>query len=155
MCALAKKIPAVQMKLQAHINTLMLHSIWAGYTENIIKPFFRLLVHESNPSTMLLRGKKRHFHFFFLVQPAVIADISISSLWWHSRGPIFLWGCRCHSSDHLAVRAAGSVRGRAALVLEVKLLTPHQSEGGLAARLAAGLTDSGTCGPARRCIAAA
>lgn len=154
MCALAKKIPAVQIKLRAHINTLMLHNIWVGYIENIIKPFFRLLVHESNPSTMLLRRKKGHFHFF-LVQPAAIADISISSLWWHSRGLILLWGCRCHSSDHLAARAAGSVRGRAALVLEVKLLTPHQSEGGLAPRLAAGLTDSGTCGPARQCTAAA
>lgn len=151
MCALAKKIAAVQVKLQAHINTLMLHNIWVGNIESIIKLFFRLLVHESNPSTMLLRGKKRHFHFF-LVQPAVIADISISSPWWHSN---LLWGCRCHSSDHLAVRAAGSVRGCAALVLEVKLLTPHQSEGGLAPRLAAGLTDSGMCGPAHRRITAA
>lgn len=150
MCTLAEKIPAVQIKLQAHINTLMLHNIWVGYIENIIKPFFRLLMHESNPSTMLLRGKKRHFHIFFLVQPAVIADISISSLWWHSRGLILLWGCRCHSSDHLAAKAAGSVRGRTALVLEVKLLTPHQSEGGLAPRLAAGLTDSSTCGPTHR-----
>lgn len=59
MCALAKKIPAVQIKLQAHINALMLHNIRVGYIENIIKPFFRLLVHESNPSTMLLRGEKK------------------------------------------------------------------------------------------------
>lgn len=65
MCALVKKIPAVQIKLQARINTLMLHNIWVGYTENIIKPFFRLLVHERNPSTMLLRGEKKDTSIFF------------------------------------------------------------------------------------------
>lgn len=65
MCVLAKKIPAVPIKLQAHINTLTLHNIWVGYTENIIKPLFRLLVHESNPSTMLLRGEKKDTSIFF------------------------------------------------------------------------------------------
>lgn len=105
--------------------------------------------------------KKRRRNFHVSLQPAVISNISISSLWWHREDSTFSGVIDVTQQQQLrsfAVRAAGlaaSVCGRAALLLEVKFLTSHQSKGGLAPQLAAGLPDKSTCGLACRCITVA
>lgn len=101
--------------------------------------------------------EKRKKHHVSL-QPAVIADIFLSSLWWLREDSPFS-RVRHVTQQQLrsfAERAAAglpaSVCGCAALLLEEEFLTSHQSEGALAQQLAA---DKRTCGLTQRCITVA
>lgn len=92
--------------------------------------------------------ENRNFHVS--PQPAVIVNISISSLWWHREdSPLSrVIDVTQQQFRSFAVRAAemlASVCGSAALLLEVEFLTSHQSAGALAQQLAAGLADKRTC----------
>lgn len=98
---------------------------------------------------MLLVTKTEKW-FCVSLQPAVIDNISISSLWWHRENSPFsrVKDVTQQQLGSFAVRAAGlaaSVSGSAALLLEVEFLTSHLSEGTLAQQLAAGLPDWRTC----------
>lgn len=92
--------------------------------------------------------EKRNLHVS--LQPAVIANISKSSLWWLRGDAAFsrVVGVTQQQLTSFAVRAAGPaarVCWSAALLLEVEPLTSHQSEGAVAPRLAGGLPDKRTC----------
>lgn len=158
MCTFEKNIPAVKIKLEVRINTFILQPNVIGslrldtcqnMPQNLFMSCFGLPLHETISSTMLLvmKKKKEKRNFHVSLQPAVIANISISSLWWHREDSTFsgVIDVTQQQLRSFAVRAAGlaaSVCGRAALLLEVKFLTSHQSKGGLALQLAAGLPDN-------------
>lgn len=156
MCTFEKNIPAVKIKLEVRISTFILQPNVIGslrldtcqnVPQNLFTSCFGLPLHETVSSTMLLvmkkKMKKRRRNIHVSLQPAVISNISISSLWWHREDSTFSGVIDVTQQQQLrsfAVRAAGlaaSVCGRAALLLEVKFLTSHQSKGGLASCRAA------------------
>lgn len=102
--------------------------------------------------------KKRYFHVS--LQPAVISNISISSLWWHREdstfsGVIDVTQQQLRSFAARAAELAALVCGTAALLLELKCQTAHQSKGDLAPQLAPGLRENSVCGKACWCITVA
>lgn len=99
---------------------------------------------------------KRNFHVS--LQPAVTANTSISSLWWHRADSPFSGVTDVTQLRSFAVRAAGlaaPVCVSAAPLLEVEFLTSHQSGGAPAQQLAAGMPDERTCGLTWWCITVA
>lgn len=166
-----KNNPAGRRKLEMNtfICDLMLldHCDWEGdiqnMPQNLFMSCFRLALHEAISSTMLLvmeKKKKRRRYFHVSLQPAVISNISISSLWWHGEdstfsGVIDVTQQQLRSFAARAAELAALVCGTAALLLELKCQTAHQSKGGLAPQLAPGLPENSVCGQACWCITGA
>ncbi len=134
-----------------HINAFISHSSRPCCL--IFISSFKLPLHETISSTVLLVMKREIFHVS--LQPAVIANKSISSLWWRREDSPFSGVVDVTQLRSFAARAAGlaaSACGSAAPLLEVGFLTSHQSEGAPAQQPEARLPDKRTCGLTWWCI---
>lgn len=142
--------------MNTFICDLMLldHCDWEGYIQNmpqnLFMSCFRLALHEAISSTMLLVMGKKKRYFHVSLQPAVISNISISSLWWHREdstfsGVIDVTQQQLRSFAARAAELAALVCGTAALLLELKCQTAHQSKGDVAPQLAPGLQENSVC----------